>query len=160
MWIGRRSKSEQIALSRNSRNASRNTQTPMGSGFYILVPTVPTQNQYLYMRARKIFCSPPNKKISLHIHMVCREKKSESRNKRRKRPWEAGFRVPTPVPTVPTVPTRSGWEWCAMTEAAITEAIMRWLRRQGAHVIKTYGGPYRRGLPDLIGAYRGRAMAQ
>jgi len=46
-----------------------------------------------------------------------------------------------------------------MTEAAITEAIMRWLRRQGAHVIKTYGGPYRRGLPDLIGVYRGRALA-
>jgi len=46
-----------------------------------------------------------------------------------------------------------------MTEAAITEAIMRWLRRHGAHVIKTYGGPYRRGLPDLIGVYRGRALA-
>ncbi len=46
-----------------------------------------------------------------------------------------------------------------MTETAITEAIMRWLRRQGAHVIKTYGGPYRRGLPDLIGVYRGRALA-
>jgi len=46
-----------------------------------------------------------------------------------------------------------------MTEAAITESIMRWLRRQGAHVIKTYGGPYRRGLPDLIGVCRGRALA-
>jgi len=46
-----------------------------------------------------------------------------------------------------------------MTEAAITEAILRWLRRQGAHVIKTYGGPYRRGLPDIIGVYRGRALA-
>lgn len=46
-----------------------------------------------------------------------------------------------------------------MTETAITEAIIRWLRRQGAHVIKTYGGPYRRGLPDLIGVYRGRALA-
>jgi len=46
-----------------------------------------------------------------------------------------------------------------MTEAAITEAIIRWLRARGAHVIKTYGGPYRRGLPDLIGVYRGRALA-
>jgi len=46
-----------------------------------------------------------------------------------------------------------------MTETAITEAIMRWLRARGAHVIKTYGGPYRRGLPDLIGVYRGRALA-
>lgn len=45
------------------------------------------------------------------------------------------------------------------TEAAITEAIIRWLRARGAHVIKTYGGPYRRGLPDLIGVYRGRALA-
>src|SRR5690606_8320365 len=47
----------------------------------------------------------------------------------------------------------------AMTEAAITEAIMKWLRARGAYVIKTYGGPYRRGLPDLIGVYRGRALA-
>lgn len=45
------------------------------------------------------------------------------------------------------------------TEAAITEAIIRWLRSRGAHVIKTYGGPYRRGLPDLIGVYRGQALA-
>mgnify|MGYP001222844928 CR=1 FL=1 len=45
------------------------------------------------------------------------------------------------------------------TERAITEAIIRWLRQQGAHVIKTHGGPHRRGLPDLIGAYRGRALA-
>lgn len=45
------------------------------------------------------------------------------------------------------------------TEAAITDAIIRWLRSRGAHVIKTYGGPYRRGLPDLIGVYRGRALA-
>jgi len=45
------------------------------------------------------------------------------------------------------------------TEAAITEAIARFLRARGAHVIKTYGGPYRRGLPDLIGVYRGRALA-
>src|SRR5690606_12612654 len=75
MRIGRRNKSEQMALSRNSRNASRNTETPMGSGFYILVPTVPTQNQYLYMRARKIFCSPPNKKI-FSIYTWCFAKKS------------------------------------------------------------------------------------
>jgi len=45
------------------------------------------------------------------------------------------------------------------TEAAITEAIIRWLHARGAHVIKTYGGPYRRGLPDLIGGFRGRALA-
>jgi len=46
-----------------------------------------------------------------------------------------------------------------MTEAAITSSIMKWLRARGAHVIKTYGGPNRRGLPDLIGVYRGRALA-
>jgi len=45
------------------------------------------------------------------------------------------------------------------SEAAITEAIMRWLRSRGAHVIKTHGGPQRRGLPDLIGVFRGRALA-
>src|SRR5690606_21314824 len=74
MRIGRRSKSEQIALSRNSRNASRNTKTPMGSGFYILVPTVPTQNQYLYIRARKIFRSPPQQK-NISIYTWCFAKK-------------------------------------------------------------------------------------
>src|SRR5690606_13373450 len=78
MRIGRRSKSEQMALSRNSRNASRNTQTPMGSGFYILVPTVPTQNQYLNMRARKIFCSPPTKNFSPYTHGVSRKKVGKS----------------------------------------------------------------------------------
>lgn len=46
-----------------------------------------------------------------------------------------------------------------MTEASIVQSIMRWLKSQGAHVIKTYGGPNRRGLPDLIGVYRGRALA-
>lgn len=45
------------------------------------------------------------------------------------------------------------------TERAITEAIIRCLRQQGAHVIKTYGGPYRKGLPDLIAVYRGRTLA-
>src|SRR5690606_13793893 len=96
----RRHKSEQMALSRNSRNASRNTKTPVGSDFIILVPTVPTQNQYLYMRVRNISLSTVKINFS-SIQMVSREKKSESRNKRRKRPWGAGFDVPTSVPTVP-----------------------------------------------------------
>ena len=98
--------SEQKGLSRNSRNASRNIETPMGSGLQIDVPTVPTQKQHLYMGA-KIFYATPPKKNSLSVYMVFRENESESRNKRRKRPWEAGFDVPTSVPTVPTVPTRS-----------------------------------------------------
>lgn len=98
--------SEQKGLSRNSRNASRNIETPMGSGLQIDVPTVPTQKQHLYMGAKNIL-HPAIKNNSLSIYMVFRENESESRNKRRKRPWEAGFNVPTSVPTVPTVPTRS-----------------------------------------------------
>src|SRR5690606_17367860 len=98
--------SEQKGLSRNSRNASRNIETPMGSGLQIDVPTVPTQKQHLYIGAGNIL-RPAIKINSPHVYMVFHEKKSESRNKRRKRPWEAGFDVPTSVPTVPTVPTRS-----------------------------------------------------
>lgn len=98
--------SEQKGLSRNSRNTSRNIETPMGSGLQIDVPTVPTQKQHLYMGAKYIL-HHAIKNNSLSVYMVFRENKSESRNKRRKRPWEAGFDVPTSVPTVPTVPTRS-----------------------------------------------------
>ncbi len=98
-----------MALSRNSRNRSRNTQTPMGSGFYILVPTVPTKNQYLYMGAKNILHHAVKNNF-LSVYMMFRQNKSESRNKRRKHPWEAGFGVPTSVPTVPTVPTRDARE--------------------------------------------------
>lgn len=44
-------KSEQWAVSRNSRNRSRNMETPMGSRFYIDVPTVPTKNRHSFIGA-------------------------------------------------------------------------------------------------------------
>ena len=46
---------EQNAPSGNSGNASGNTETPMGSGFIIDVPTVPTKKHISYTRARNIF---------------------------------------------------------------------------------------------------------
>lgn len=47
-----------------------------------------------------------------------------------------------------------------MAEAAIVTAVLRAARRRGAKLIKTHGSGYGEiGTPDLLGAYRGRALA-
>lgn len=47
-----------------------------------------------------------------------------------------------------------------MTEAAVVASIERTLKARRAWWFKTHGsGNSRRGIPDLIGCYRGRALA-
>lgn len=55
---------------------------------------------------------------------------------------------------------KGGAKVAASRESSIVRAIVEWIKGQGeAHVMKTHGGPQRRGLPDLVGVYRGRAFA-
>jgi Holliday junction resolvase len=45
-------------------------------------------------------------------------------------------------------------------ETSLDRAIARLMRAAGAHGFKTHGSAYgRRGIPDVVGAYRGRALA-
>jgi len=45
-------------------------------------------------------------------------------------------------------------------EKSITTAILKWLNKQlGCYAIKTHGGPYKAGQPDIIACYHGRMLA-
>lgn len=47
-----------------------------------------------------------------------------------------------------------------MREGAVLRRICAELERRGAWFFKTHGSAYgRRGIPDVVGAYRGRALA-
>lgn len=106
IWTHDLKKWEQNAPSGNSGNASGNTETPMGSGFIIDVPTVPTKKHISYICARNIFTHLFKLNLS-PIYMFFSPWSGNSGNKPCKCPCRAAFRVPTVVPTVPTVPTRS-----------------------------------------------------
>ena len=98
---------EQKTPSGNSGNASGNTETPTGSGFIIDVPTVPTKKYISYIRAKNFFARLCKLNLS-PVYMFFAPGSGNSGNMPRKCPCRAVFRVPTPVPTVPTVPTREG----------------------------------------------------
>ena len=46
-----------------------------------------------------------------------------------------------------------------MSETTLTRAIAAALRKEGAWVVKTHGGPLSAGVPDLLVCYKGRFVA-
>jgi Holliday junction resolvase len=47
-----------------------------------------------------------------------------------------------------------------MLESGLTERILRVIHQRGGWAFKTHGSGFtRRGIPDIVGAYKGRAIA-